>query len=74
MNDMANSIRTGPDDRGHFGIFGGRYVAETLMPLILDLEQHYKDAKNDPAFHGEIETLNKHYTGRPSRRSILLSA
>ncbi|WP_428643222.1 tryptophan synthase subunit beta, partial [Roseibium sp.] len=63
---MANSIRTGPDDRGHFGIFGGRYVAETLMPLILDLEQHYKDAKNDPAFQGEIETLNKHYTGRPS--------
>lgn len=66
MNDMANSIRTGPDDRGHFGIFGGRYVAETLMPLILDLEQHYKDAKNDPEFHAEIETLNKHYTGRPS--------
>jgi tryptophan synthase beta chain len=63
---MANSIRTGPDDRGHFGIFGGRYVAETLMPLILDLEQHYKDAKNDPAFQAEIETLNKHYTGRPS--------
>jgi tryptophan synthase beta chain len=66
VNDMANSIRTGPDDRGHFGIFGGRYVAETLMPLILDLEQHYKDAKNDPAFKAEIETLNKHYTGRPS--------
>ncbi|MEP2580128.1 MAG: tryptophan synthase subunit beta, partial [Roseibium sp.] len=63
---MANSIRTGPDDRGHFGIFGGRYVAETLMPLILELEQHYKDAKNDPAFHAEIESLNTHYTGRPS--------
>ncbi|MBO6509714.1 MAG: pyridoxal-phosphate dependent enzyme, partial [Roseibium sp.] len=63
---MANSIRTGPDDRGHFGIFGGRYVAETLMPLILDLEEHYKAAKSDPEFQGEIETLNKHYTGRPS--------
>ena len=50
MNDMANSIRTGPDDRGHFGIFGGRYVAETLMPLILDLEQHYKDARTILSF------------------------
>lgn len=66
VNDMANSIRTGPDDRGHFGIFGGRYVAETLMPLILDLEQHYKAAKDDPEFHAEVENLNTHYTGRPS--------
>ena len=66
MNTMANSIRTGPDERGHFGIFGGRYVAETLMPLILDLEEHYKAAKNDPAFTEEIASLNTHYTGRPS--------
>ena len=66
MNDMANSIRTGPDDRGHFGIFGGRYVAETLMPLILDLEEHYKAAKNDPDFLAEVKSLNTHYTGRPS--------
>ncbi len=42
---LANSLRTGPDDRGHFGQFGGRYVAETLMPLILDLERHYEAAK-----------------------------
>ena len=61
-----NSFRTGPDESGHFGIFGGRYVAETLMPLILELEQAYRDAKNDPAFHAELENLNKHYTGRPS--------
>ena len=62
----ANSYRTGPDERGHFGIFGGRYVAETLMPLILDLEKAYEDAKADPAFQGEIDQLNAHYTGRPS--------
>ena len=45
-----NSYRSGPDDRGHFGIFGGRFVAETLMPLILDLEKAYNEAKADPAF------------------------
>ena len=45
-----NSYRTGPDEQGHFGIFGGRYVAETLMPLILDLEKAYNTAKADPAF------------------------
>ncbi len=61
-----NSFKTGPDEAGHFGIFGGRYVAETLMPLILDLEKHYTDAKNDPDFHAQIAYLNKHYTGRPS--------
>lgn len=61
-----NSYQTGPDENGHFGIFGGRYVAETLMPLILDLEKHYNAAKNDPEFLNEVETLNKHYTGRPS--------
>jgi tryptophan synthase beta chain len=61
-----NSFRTGPDENGFFGIFGGRYVAETLMPLILELEQAYNDAKADPAFKAELETLNTHYTGRPS--------
>ncbi|MCB1460013.1 MAG: tryptophan synthase subunit beta, partial [Nitratireductor sp.] len=61
-----NSFRTGPDESGHFGIFGGRYVAETLMPLILELEQAYRDAKNDPGFQAELEDLNRHYTGRPS--------
>ena len=61
-----NSFQTGPDEEGHFGIFGGRYVAETLMPLILELEQAYKSAKADPDFHAEVAHLNKHYTGRPS--------
>ncbi|MBI1262185.1 MAG: tryptophan synthase subunit beta [Rhizobiales bacterium] len=61
-----NSYRTGPDDRGRFGIFGGRFVAETLMPLILDLEAAYDAAKNDPDFHAEIQDLHTHYIGRPS--------
>ena len=61
-----NSFRNGPDEAGHFGIFGGRYVAETLMPLILELEQAYKAAKEDPDFAAELADLNKHYTGRPS--------
>ncbi len=61
-----NSFRTGPDENGHFGIFGGRYVAETLMPLILELEKAYYEAKEDPAFKAELEDLNRHYTGRPS--------
>ena len=61
-----NSFRAGPDPEGHFGIFGGRYVAETLMPLILDLEKAYREAKEDPAFKAEIEHLNTHYSGRPS--------
>jgi tryptophan synthase beta chain len=56
----------GPDERGHFGIFGGRFVAETLMPLILDLEKAYDAAKADPAFQAELEHLNTHYAGRPS--------
>ena len=61
-----NSFRSGPDERGHFGIFGGRFVAETLMPLILDLEKAYADAKADPAFHAEMNGYLKHYVGRPS--------
>jgi len=61
-----NSFRTGPDDRGFFGIYGGRFVAETLMPLILELEKAYDEAKVDPAFHAELENLNTHYAGRPS--------
>lgn len=62
----VNSFRTGPDERGHFGIYGGRFVAETLMPLILDLERHYLEAKSDPAFQGELAHLHTHYNGRPS--------
>lgn len=62
----ANSLRSGPDDRGHFGIFGGRYVAETLMPNILALEQAYRAAQKDPSFKAEFDDLLKHYVGRPS--------
>ncbi|KPB02097.1 tryptophan synthase subunit beta [Ahrensia marina] len=61
-----NSFRTGPDDQGMFGIFGGRFVAETLMPLILELDEEWQKAKTDPEFQAELEHLNKHYTGRPS--------
>ncbi|HUG63228.1 MAG TPA: tryptophan synthase subunit beta [Methylomirabilota bacterium] len=66
MSVQPNSFRTGPDDRGHFGIFGGRYVAETLMPLVLSLDEAYAAAKADPAFQAELDDLNAHYTGRPS--------
>jgi tryptophan synthase beta chain len=55
-----------PDERGHFGIFGGRYVAETLMPALLELEDAYKKAKDDPAFQQEFAYYLKHYVGRPS--------
>ena len=61
-----NSYRAGPDERGHFGLFGGRFVAETLMPLILDLEQAFEDAKADPSFGEELADLLAHYGGRPS--------
>jgi tryptophan synthase beta chain len=63
---QPNSFRTGPDERGFFGLHGGRFVAETLMPLILELESAYALAKNDPAFHAELDGLNTHYAGRPS--------
>jgi tryptophan synthase beta chain len=63
---LRNSLRTQPDERGHFGQFGGRYVAETLMPLILDLERAYRASKDDPAFQAEFEDLLTHYVGRPS--------
>ena len=61
-----NTYRAGPDERGHFGLFGGRFVAETLMPLILDLETAWNEAKDDPQFQAELANLNTHYTGRPS--------
>jgi tryptophan synthase beta chain len=62
----ANSFRNGPDEHGRFGLFGGRFVAETLMPLILDLEAAYRVAEADPAFQAELADLGVHYTGRPS--------
>lgn len=61
-----NSLRTGPDEHGHFGLFGGRFVAETLIPLILELEKAYADAKADPAFQAEMKGYLTHYVGRPS--------
>jgi tryptophan synthase beta chain len=63
---QPNSFRTGPDERGHFGIYGGRFVAETLMPLILDLETAYAATKADPAFKREMDGHLAHYVGRPS--------
>ena len=61
-----NSFRTGPDEQGMFGMFGGRFVAETLMPLILDLQDEWNGARADPAFQEELAELGRHYTGRPS--------
>src|SRR4051794_235081 len=63
---QPNSFRTGPDERGHFGIYGGRFVAETLMPLILELEKAYNEAKADPAFKRQMDGYLAHYVGRPS--------
>lgn len=64
--NAPNSFRAQPDERGHFGEFGGRYVAETLMPLILELEREYRAAQADPAFAAEFDDLLEHYVGRPS--------
>jgi tryptophan synthase beta chain len=61
-----NTYRGGPDERGHFGIFGGRFVAETLMPLILEVEKAWEAAKKDPTFDAEFRYYLEHYVGRPS--------
>jgi len=66
MNDTLNTYRAGPDENGHFGIYGGRYVAETLMPLLREVEAAYESAKADPAFRAEFDNLMTHYVGRPS--------
>ncbi|MDF0697386.1 tryptophan synthase subunit beta [Rhizobium sp. MC63] len=68
MNETPkpNSFRSGPDEDGRFGIFGGRFVAETLMPLILDLQDEWNKAKTDPVFQAELKHLGAHYIGRPS--------
>jgi len=63
---QLNSFRTGPDERGHFGLYGGRFVAETLMPLILELETAYAAAKNDTGFRREMDGYLKDYVGRPT--------
>ena len=64
--DLRNSWEQWPDANGRFGEFGGRYVAETLMPLILDLEKEYRAAKLDPAFKAQMDDMWAHYVGRPS--------
>src|SRR5580692_5904610 len=61
-----NTFRTGPDERGMFGMFGGRFVAETLMPLVLEVERAYVAARADPAFAAEMGRYLEHYVGRPS--------
>jgi tryptophan synthase beta chain len=63
---IPNSLRSGPDERGHFGIYGGRYVAETLMPLVLEVEHAYEAARRDPGFQSELDYYLAHYVGRPS--------
>ena len=65
-DDLFNSFMNGPDEKGRFGIFGGRFVSETLMPLILSLEEEYERAKTDPEFWAEMDDLWKYYVGRPS--------
>ena len=64
--EALNTYRSGPDETGHFGLFGGRFVAETLMPLILAVEKAYDEAKADPSFQAEIDYYAKHYVGCPS--------
>ncbi|MDB5555824.1 MAG: trpB [Rhizobium sp.] len=68
MNEALrpNTLRSGPDEDGRFGIFGGRFVAETLMPLILELQAEWEKAKTDPEFQAELKSLGTHYIGRPS--------
>ncbi len=66
MTAQPNTFRAGPDERGFFGLFGGRFVAETLMPLILELQQAYDDAKADPEFQREMDGYLASYVGRPS--------
>ena len=65
-DDLFNSFMNGPNEQGRFGDFGGRFVSETLMPLILSLEEQYEIAKTDDSFWKEMDFLWKHYVGRPS--------
>ena len=64
--DTLNSYKNFPNPDGHFGIYGGRFVAETLMPLILEVEKSYEEAKCDPDFRKELDYYLNHYVGRPS--------
>ena len=64
--ERPNTFASGPDEFGHFGIFGGRFVAETLMPLILEVERAFNDARQDPEFLSELDLYSRTYVGRPS--------
>ena len=66
QTDPPESYRSGPDERGHFGIFGGRFVAETLMPLVLEVGRAYKQYRDDPDFKREFDYYARDYIGRPS--------
>ncbi len=66
MTSLPNSLRSGPDANGHFGLYGGRYVSETLMPLILSVGKAYEEASRDPEFHRELKYQLTHFVGRPS--------
>ena len=65
-NINLNSLRTGPDSNGRFGIYGGRFVAETLMPLVLNVEKSYEEALKDQLFLDELDMYRRDYIGRPS--------
>ncbi len=66
LSFQANTFRAGPDESGHFGKYGGRFVAETLMPLVLAVEKAYAAARTDPSFQRELDSYLEHYVGRPS--------
>ena len=66
LDPSPETYRGGPDEDGHFGIFGGRFVAETLMPLVLEVEKAYDAAKKDPGFQADFDRYAKDYIGRPS--------
>ena len=66
MSARPNTYRAGPDENGYFGLYGGRYVAETLMPLILAVEKAYDACKADPAFQAELDYYLRDYVGRPT--------
>ena len=66
LKNTPNTFKNMPSPKGHFGHFGGRFVAETLMPLILMVEEAYDEAKQDPLFHSQLDYYLKHFVGRPS--------
>lgn len=65
MDKLRNSVDIQlPDERGHFGVFGGRFVPETLMPALIEVEKAYNQAKNDPSFQEELDYYLRQYVGR----------